>query len=213
MRFDDSTWPDRIRRLPRCPARGLPKPFIAGWNPDGTVAFKVIDPDAEARLVAGRLCGLCGDPLDYWLTFLGDEVSVTDPAGVYVEPPLHEDCAGFAITSPAGCPYLQRAKVPWTGTGDEDVLLCPADEIYSGPKRDWVMAYAREFRAEWRRGFGAGGGGTASRVYVPAPRIVRTRRFAYDDRGRLAECPPPAAAPPPPALRRTQPRKKTRGKR
>ena len=70
-------------------------------------------------------------------------------------------------------------------TGERDLLLCPADLVYAGPKRDWVMAYAKHYARELRPGYGAAGVSVIP-VYVPA-RITRTRRFTWNADGELEE--------------------------
>jgi hypothetical protein len=112
--------------------------------------------------------------------FLGDEVSAV-PGGIYVDPPMHEECALAAIEV---CPYIHHERVPRRPVTPEDVMIAPPGS-FDGPKRPWVMAVTRDFKMVPHR---AWGGGPVTLMYRPA-RIVRTRRFEYRE-GRLAEVTP-----------------------
>jgi len=170
--FKPETWAPVTRHLPVDPKRGLPVPFITAWNDDGTADWRGLDPERQALALRGRLCALCGKTMYAWLAFLGDAVS-TGPGGGYVEPPLHEACA--EVTVAGMCPFVSRERVPWQPTGDKDVLLCPAEKVYTGPKRDWVIAIVKSYAPELRPGHGAA---AETLVYIPG-KIFRTRRFTY----------------------------------
>lgn len=74
--------------------------WSSGWL-DGEPMLGTNDAAKVARCILERLCGACGDPLDYWIAFLGDEVVVKSRE--FLEPPMHVDCARYSI---AVCPYL-----------------------------------------------------------------------------------------------------------
>jgi len=67
---------------------------------DGEPAFAVLDPQRVLRSLCDRLCGICGQALDYWIAFVGGDLSLKNQLfGV----PLHEECARYAMRV---CPYL-----------------------------------------------------------------------------------------------------------
>jgi hypothetical protein len=59
------------------------------------------------RVVAERRCGICGEPLSYWLYFLGSPRQIQHRS--FWDPPTHEDCARY---SAAVCPFLNGEKAP-----------------------------------------------------------------------------------------------------
>jgi hypothetical protein len=177
---EPSEWPDALAGLPICPVRKLPVPFSAEREETGRAIFTALDPVRKDQIIRYRLCGVCGSPLGYWFVFLGDEVSAV-PGGIYVDPPMHEECALAAIEV---CPYIQHERVPRRPVTPDDVMIAPPGS-FDGPKRPWVMAVTRDFKMVPHR---AWGGGPVTLVYRPA-RIVRTRRFEYRE-GRLAEVTP-----------------------
>jgi hypothetical protein len=175
-------WPAALAGLPICPVRKLPVPFSAERGEGGRAVFTALDPEHKELIIRHRLCGVCGQPLGYWFVFLGDETS-TEPGGFYVDPPMHEDCAVAAIKV---CPFIQQERVPRRPATPEDVMIAPPGS-FEGPKRPWVMAVIRDFKMVPQLAWGGSG---ITLVFRPA-RIVRTRRFEYQD-GRLTEVTPSA---------------------
>ena len=163
-------WPAALAGLPVCPARRLPVPFSAEQDEHGRAVFTALDPARKDQIIRHRLCGVCGRPLGYWFVFLGDEISAR-PGGIYVDPPMHENCALAAIEV---CPYIRHERVPRRPLTPQDVMIAPPGS-FEGPKRPWVMAVTRDFRMVPHQ---AWGGGPSTLVFRPS-RIVRTRRFEY----------------------------------
>jgi len=170
-------WPDALAGLPVCPVRRLPVPFSAERDETGRGVFTALDPVHKEQIIRYRLCGVCGKHMGYWIVFLGDEVSAV-PGGIYVDPPMHEECALAAIEV---CPYIKLERVPRRPLAPQDVMIAPAGS-FDGPKRPWVMAVTRDFKMVPHRAWGRG---PVTLVYQPT-RIMRTRRFEYRE-GRLAE--------------------------
>lgn len=75
-----------------------------------------------AEAILDRLCGQCGNPLGYWIVFIGDDVCVRKRD--FLEPPTHEVCARYAR---AACPYLAAER--YTGRRDRAgvVQLAPRE--------------------------------------------------------------------------------------
>lgn len=94
--------PRALRKRPK-DRRGYPIPFIVlidtAKRPHFTInnASRVID--------AGRkkLCGLCGSKLRGNIAFVGGPICFDSPMGAFSDPPMHAECARYAIRV---CPYL-----------------------------------------------------------------------------------------------------------
>lgn len=110
MSWRDITLPARVARRPR-DTRGYPILFTAWIRKDGTPDFRVSD-EAKRRLcAASRLCGICGELLPYYITFLGGPLAVQNR--VFGDPPMHAECADYSARV---CPYLTtRAERKATG--------------------------------------------------------------------------------------------------
>lgn len=63
--------------------------------------FTATDHDAYLRVVRNKLCGLCGEPLDYYMVFIGGPLSNANRA--FLDAPMHLECAEYAVRT---CPYL-----------------------------------------------------------------------------------------------------------
>ena len=80
--------------------RGFPKPIFLITR-DGECDFRGMDARVVHDLARNRLCGICGDPLRYWIAFVGGPMSTKNR--VYTDPPFHPECARAAIRI---CPYM-----------------------------------------------------------------------------------------------------------
>jgi hypothetical protein len=98
--IDHPTIPEAIRKLPR-DARGYPIPFAQFRAPDGTPDFRVIDQQRVQRCIKDRLCGICGEVLNYWIVFIGGPACKA--SHLYADPPMHPGCAAFAAIA---CPFV-----------------------------------------------------------------------------------------------------------
>jgi hypothetical protein len=96
--------PERLARRPR-DARGFPIPVTVLIKPDGTPDFRVTDVQRWARLVKGRICAMCGEPLGRHLAFIGGPRS--HESRVFTDAAMHTDCASYAM---AVCPFLALAN-------------------------------------------------------------------------------------------------------
>jgi hypothetical protein len=84
--------------------RDLPIPFIVYRDIRGVPHFTVDDIGAVTKVLAEKLCGLCGEPLktgEMWL--IGGPVSAFLEDGMFTTPHAHEECARYSIQV---CPFL-----------------------------------------------------------------------------------------------------------
>ena len=101
--------PKRLRTRPR-DRRGYPIPFIVMIDKEGRPHFTINTGIRVAECFTKKLCGLCGkrhDPGGVW--FVGGSRCFTDPNGRFLDPPMHEDCARYALRV---CPYLAAPSYP-----------------------------------------------------------------------------------------------------
>jgi len=102
------TIPERVARRPRY--KGYPIPFttlVVNDIPD----FKGTDLDKWRDCITNRLCGICGERLDYWVWWLGGPACFEH--GHFFDFAMHEDCARYSATI---CPYIAytRQYADWT---------------------------------------------------------------------------------------------------
>lgn len=105
--LDGHAIPAQMKNLPLCPRRGLPIPYVNAMTSDGRPDFAVLD-SAKVRTVAERrLCGVCAEPLGYWMAFVGGPRAASERE--YVDPPMHPDsCAPAALRL---CPWIARESM------------------------------------------------------------------------------------------------------
>ena len=213
-------WPAALAARPVCPRRQLPIPFIAEIGPGGVGEFTILDHHQAMACLRGRLCAMCGDPMDGEVALIGDVVSLEDPDGFFIEPPVHEVCG--QIATGGLCPFLSHQRVPRRPV-QENVALVGTDEAglhcvgRGTAKRPVVMAIARGYYA----GHVPSATGSPVLAYRPE-QVLRVRRYAWHA-DRLTEITHPLYADPPRPLSavererwkqaRTQPRRRPRSKR
>jgi hypothetical protein len=123
--------PSRVAARPR-DARGYPVLYTTPVK-EGVSDFTDLDHNKVMRCGRENLCGICGDPhfvqgqkAVYW--FIGGPVSA-ERTHVYHDPPMHEDCARFAMTV---CPWMILARYRRDEPQDEAAALDP-HTIYARP--------------------------------------------------------------------------------
>lgn len=97
----DTPMPPQIAALPRHES-GYPIPYFVAWV-DGRPDLKLLDQAKQIRCAKFRLCGICGQPVGYWIAFIGGPLTVANR--VCTDPGMHEECARYAI---AVCPFMAR---------------------------------------------------------------------------------------------------------
>jgi hypothetical protein len=103
MREDLETFaPERIKRLPVDPVRGMPVPWFVAWV-EGKPEFRVADGRKYARAVRENLCWVCGERLGRYRAFVIGPMCTINR--ISAEPPNHRECAEFSLRA---CPFLTR---------------------------------------------------------------------------------------------------------
>jgi hypothetical protein len=174
--------PERLRRLPIDPRRALPIPFTTPILPDGTGQWGITSTELVGeRCWRDKLCGVCGDPLPFWIAFVGGPGSADRWRGAYTDPWMHEQCAEASIKI---CPYIARPKVPRVSDTLQLPLAIPDGEVPGKARGDdsWVMVICRRDLVESHveRSRATGSLGDPIRVFMPGsgnPR--RERRWSY----------------------------------
>jgi hypothetical protein len=95
----DTPMPERIAVLPR-DDRGYPITYVTLMR-DGKPDFKVTDFRKRQDAIMRRLCAICGQPLEYWMAFIGGPASCR--SRVFFDPAMHVECAEY---SSKVCPFL-----------------------------------------------------------------------------------------------------------
>jgi hypothetical protein len=144
--------PEFLRHLPFDERRKLPVPVMnqidaERWD------FVTITGKQVHRCIDERLCSVCGNPLGYWVAFIGNEVSARRRQ--FTDPCMHEDCA---LASLRLCPMINhgnmtRAKAPRVKPNNGE-YVCRPDE-FAGQKRPvaWFMPITQRFNVEIRDGY------------------------------------------------------------
>ncbi len=159
--------PPAIAALPK-DARGYPIPYFASY--DGSrPRFDILDPARVVDCVERRLCGICGRKLAALCWYIGGPKTLA--ARLSADPPMHFDCAQFAITA---CPHLtfENARYRDDKTVREiDATPIPAAD---GIKPDHYYVFAVEkSRFDPRLNL----------IALSKPRV--THRYDYNAAGRL----------------------------
>jgi hypothetical protein len=94
--------PERMRLLPR-DRRGYPVPFIVMRDNDGKPHFTINDEDRRRFVLKNDRCPLCNHGLFRGRWYVGGPRCAFDPRGAYLDPPMHHECAEYALQV---CPYL-----------------------------------------------------------------------------------------------------------
>lgn len=110
--------PRALRKRPR-DRRGYPIPWIVLIDRNKRPHFTIND--GARTIAAGRkkLCGLCGEKLRRDIAFVGGPMCFLSPLGAFSDPPMHHDCARYAVQV---CPYL---AAPSYGRRIDDRTLAP----------------------------------------------------------------------------------------
>lgn len=106
MNFRDIPIPERMARRPQY--KGIPIPALTMIDDDGIPHFKAIDGEMVSKLKQEHKCGLCGEPLDYWIAFMVTEEEANDR--FILESPNHEECLSYAFQV---CPWLYYGKAKY----------------------------------------------------------------------------------------------------
>jgi len=98
--------PENMRYLPR-DRRGLPIPFIVFRDTDGNPHFTINDEERRRFVLKLDRCAICNHQLWRGRWFVGGPKCAFDPRGAYLDPPVHHECAEYALQV---CPYLAAPR-------------------------------------------------------------------------------------------------------
>ena len=94
--------PKRMRKLER-DRRGYPIPKSVFRDSTGKPHFQISDLIELKRLLKFDLCAMCGAKLKASRWLVGGPKSAFYLQGAYFDPPMHDECAHYALQV---CPYL-----------------------------------------------------------------------------------------------------------
>lgn len=106
MKWRDVPVPSRMAKLPK-DHRGYPIPANVYRDGTGNPHFTINDQQTRLRQMHHDLCPICGDKLPRGRWFCGGPLSAFHPQGVYIDLPMHHECAAYALQV---CPYLALAS-------------------------------------------------------------------------------------------------------
>jgi hypothetical protein len=116
---NDVPIPAKMKSLRRDP-RGYPIPWNVLVDSTGKAHFAINVEELRFRAIRERLCPICGARLYRGMWFVGGPMSALHPRGAYIDPPMHHECAEYALRV---CPYLALRK--YTGLVDDRTLSAP----------------------------------------------------------------------------------------
>jgi hypothetical protein len=105
--------PMRMRTL-RKDSRGYPVPFLVVIDKTGTPQFTINDTRRAHDCISKHLCAICGKRFDkhpvtarHEMWFVGGSRCFLHPMGAFIDPPLHLECAEYALRV---CPFLAASR-------------------------------------------------------------------------------------------------------
>lgn len=104
--------PERMRGKPVY--HGLPVLFTTLIEEGGRPNFRVTDLRRWQECVDKGLCGVCGEPLDKVMVFVGGDRSIANQ--LFFDPPMHAECAEYS-----------RLVCPFINGGDYSTLPLPPE--------------------------------------------------------------------------------------
>ena len=146
MSWKDIIRPPQVAALPVDARTGFPIFFLMQPPPGRVLDFKLYNPIHKLRCGLERLCMVCGQPLPYWLWFLGGEADLDN--GVCGDPPLHWDCANYSVQV---CPFLTSTRLEFASgrgavpaqphtAGGRDRSRPRPDTVVLGKTRGYTLA-------------------------------------------------------------------------
>lgn len=111
MKYRTMEKPERIKKLPEW--KGIIIPYLTYVDADGKPHFKTTDPNKTWEVKRDHKCSICGEPLDYWISFMVTEEEAE--SRLVYENPNHEECLRYAFNV---CPWLYWSRATYSETGD-----------------------------------------------------------------------------------------------
>lgn len=159
--------PPAVRALAK-DARGYPVPHFASFDGERP-RFDILDPSRVIQCVQEGLCGICGRKLAALSWYIGGPKTLA--ARLSADPPMHLDCAQFAI---AACPHLTFQNSDYRDEKSTKHIpiqaITAADSVK--PTHYYLFAVQKsQFDPERR--------------LISLSRPTVTHRYDYDTNGRL----------------------------
>jgi hypothetical protein len=123
--------PNRVARLPRDP-RGYPIFFSVQPDDDRPANHKILNWKNRNRCAEEKRCGVCGEPLEYWLAFIGGPMCIEQRA--FGDPPMHRECAEYSLQV---CPFLATDL----GYSDPNIMT----KAYDTMKDEYASPYKPKY--------------------------------------------------------------------
>jgi len=164
----------RLQALPYDEKRKIPVPKF-NVMPDGSVNYMLINPEVVYNSGKSGLCGICSEPLDYWIAFIGGPISLANRS--YLDPPMHKECALAAVKY---CPHINRKvhrRAPDEKFDMENTWI--SNQSNENKPDEWIIVLTRSYKMVPHQGF----------FMFKAAKIADTIRFSYDDTGRIQQEP------------------------
>ena len=106
MNFKDVPIPAGMRMLPH-DQRSYPIPYLVVVDDTGKPHFTISDERKRARIILEDRCSICGRKLLRGRWLVGGPLAAFHPHGAYLDPPMHDECAHYALKV---CPYLAAPR-------------------------------------------------------------------------------------------------------
>ncbi len=109
-----------------------PVPFTTFVDDKGTPDWGCTDYGKWQQALQRNLCGLCGEPHDYWLVLVGTEKSIEKRQ--FFDAPMHKECARYVAEN---CPHFLEGLT----SGDRvvrinnEAVVVPMPEPENAPTR------------------------------------------------------------------------------
>jgi len=122
MRPGEVPIPARMRHLER-DARGYAIPWTVFRDTSGRAHFTINDENRRQRVIREDRCPICLTKLLRGRWFVGGPASAFHAHGAYIDPPMHTECARYALQV---CPYL---AAPNYAKRLDDRTLAPGEPV------------------------------------------------------------------------------------
>lgn len=125
--------------------RGYPVPWGVLVDNDGLPHFAITLENRRAEMVKRDLCSICGTKLFRGRWFVGGALSAFHKYGAYLDPPMHNECAHYALQV---CPYIAAPSYSREIGGekikgrshDGGIIVTNADAVPGRPAGDIFVA-------------------------------------------------------------------------
>lgn len=145
--------PQRMRSLPR-DRRGYPIPYVVFRDGAGAPHFTINDIRRSRDCRVKLLCAICGQPHRDGFWFVGGSRCFIHENGAFVDPPLHRECAEYALQV---CPFLaapsysKRIDAKTLRPDGQPMLLMETEGMDPNQPVLFGLGHARRYRTNLDR--------------------------------------------------------------